>query len=45
VPDWRFEAGDLVVLLGRPEPLVLAEQQLLKKPRATAPMAEKPQPE
>ena len=29
-PDWQFEAGDLVVLLGRPEHLVLAEQKLLK---------------
>jgi CPA2 family monovalent cation:H+ antiporter-2 len=29
-PDWRFEAGDVVVLLGRPEQLVIAEQRLLK---------------
>jgi CPA2 family monovalent cation:H+ antiporter-2 len=29
-PDWRFEVGDVVVLLGRPEDLVLAEQKLLK---------------
>jgi CPA2 family monovalent cation:H+ antiporter-2 len=29
-PDWRFEVGDVVVLLGRPEQLVLAEQRLLK---------------
>ncbi len=29
-PDWRFEVGDVVVLLGRPEQLVLAEQKLLK---------------
>jgi CPA2 family monovalent cation:H+ antiporter-2 len=28
--DWRFEAGDVVVLLGRPEQLVIAEQRLLK---------------
>ncbi len=28
-PDWRFESGDVVVLLGRPEPLALAEQRLL----------------
>jgi CPA2 family monovalent cation:H+ antiporter-2 len=28
-PDWRFEAGDVVVLLGRPEQLVTAEQKLL----------------
>jgi monovalent cation:H+ antiporter-2, CPA2 family len=32
-PDvgWRFEAGDAVVLLGRPESLVLAEQKLFKR--------------
>jgi CPA2 family monovalent cation:H+ antiporter-2 len=29
-PDWRFETGDVVVLLGRPEQLVIAEQRLLK---------------
>jgi CPA2 family monovalent cation:H+ antiporter-2 len=31
-PDalWRFETGDVVVLLGRPENLILAEQRLLK---------------
>jgi CPA2 family monovalent cation:H+ antiporter-2 len=29
--DWCFEAGDVVVLLGRPERLVLAEQRLLKR--------------
>jgi len=28
-PDWRFEAGDVVVLLGRPEQLVIAEQKFL----------------
>ena len=28
--DWRFEAGDVVVLLGRPANLSLAEQKLLK---------------
>jgi len=28
--DWRFEAGDVVVLLGLPENLVLAEQRLLQ---------------
>jgi len=29
--DWRFEAGDAVVLLGRPESLVLAEKRLLER--------------
>ena len=29
-PDWVFEAGDVVVLLGRPANLALAEQRLLK---------------
>ena len=29
-PDYRFEAGDVVVLLGRPENLMLAERRLLK---------------
>jgi monovalent cation:H+ antiporter-2, CPA2 family len=29
--DWRFEAGDVVVLLGRPESLDLAERRLLKR--------------
>jgi CPA2 family monovalent cation:H+ antiporter-2 len=28
--DWRFEPGDVVVLLGRPENLALAEQRLLE---------------
>jgi CPA2 family monovalent cation:H+ antiporter-2 len=28
--DWRFEAGDVVVLLGKPANLALAEQRLLK---------------
>jgi CPA2 family monovalent cation:H+ antiporter-2 len=28
-PDWVFEAGDVVVLLGRPEDLAMAEQRLL----------------
>ena len=28
-PDWCFEGGDVVVLLGRPEQLALAEQRLL----------------
>ncbi len=28
--DWRFEPGDVVVLLGRPESLALAEQTLLR---------------
>jgi CPA2 family monovalent cation:H+ antiporter-2 len=28
-PDWRFEAGDAVVLLGRPEDLAVAEGKLL----------------
>jgi len=32
-PDatWRFEAGDVVVLLGKPESLLLAEKRLLKR--------------
>jgi CPA2 family monovalent cation:H+ antiporter-2 len=32
-PDgsWRFEAGDVVVLLGKPESLALAEQRLLER--------------
>jgi monovalent cation:H+ antiporter-2, CPA2 family len=42
-PEWVFEAGDLVVLLGRPEHLAQAEQTLLAKPRPNA--AGKPQPE
>ena len=29
-PDWVFETGDVVVLLGRPAHLALAEQRLLK---------------
>jgi len=29
-PDWVFESGDVVVLLGRPANLSLAEQRLLK---------------
>ncbi len=29
-PEWRFETGDVVVLLGRPEQLAVAEQKLLK---------------
>jgi CPA2 family monovalent cation:H+ antiporter-2 len=29
-PDWRFEVGDVVVLLGRPAELALAEQRLLR---------------
>jgi CPA2 family monovalent cation:H+ antiporter-2 len=29
-PDWVFESGDIVVLLGRPEELSLAEQKLLQ---------------
>ena len=28
--DWRFEAGDVVVLLGLPENLALAERRLLQ---------------
>ena len=28
-PDWRFEAGDAVVLLGRPDRLSMAENKLL----------------
>ncbi|MCC6193575.1 MAG: cation:proton antiporter [Burkholderiales bacterium] len=28
--DWRFEAGDVVILLGRPEALVTAERRLLR---------------
>ncbi len=31
--DFRFEAGDVVVLLGRPESLLLAEHRLLKRDR------------
>jgi CPA2 family monovalent cation:H+ antiporter-2 len=30
-PGWVFEAGDVVVLLGLPEQLALAEQQLLRR--------------
>jgi len=33
-PDWRFETGDVVVLLGRPEHLAVAEQRILNKARA-----------
>jgi CPA2 family monovalent cation:H+ antiporter-2 len=29
--DWRFEAGDAVVLLGRPESLLVAERRLLER--------------
>jgi CPA2 family monovalent cation:H+ antiporter-2 len=29
-PDWRFEPGDVVVLLGAPELLALTEQKMLK---------------
>jgi len=29
-PDWRFESGDVVVLLGRPEALTTAEEKLLR---------------
>jgi CPA2 family monovalent cation:H+ antiporter-2 len=29
-PDWMFESGDVVVLLGRPEDLAVAEQKLLQ---------------
>jgi CPA2 family monovalent cation:H+ antiporter-2 len=29
-PDWQFETGDIVVLLGRPESLLDAEQVLLR---------------
>ena len=28
-PDWAFESGDVIVLLGRPEDLALAELRLL----------------
>jgi len=28
--DWQFEAGDTVVLLGRPGPIATAEHRLLK---------------
>jgi CPA2 family monovalent cation:H+ antiporter-2 len=28
-PDWRFEPGDVVVLLGKPEALLVAERRLL----------------
>jgi CPA2 family monovalent cation:H+ antiporter-2 len=30
LPEWVFESGDIVVLLGRPEELSLAEQKLLQ---------------
>ncbi len=30
-PDWVFEEGDVVVLLGRPENLALAERRLLRE--------------
>ena len=30
-PDYRFEAGDIVVLLGRPENLARAERRLLRE--------------
>ena len=33
-PEWRFEAGDIVVLLGRPEHLAQAEQRLLRSAKA-----------
>jgi CPA2 family monovalent cation:H+ antiporter-2 len=29
-PEWRFEAGDVVVVLGRPENLAIAEARLLE---------------
>jgi CPA2 family monovalent cation:H+ antiporter-2 len=29
-PEWVFEEGDVVVLLGRPEYLSIAEQKLLE---------------
>jgi CPA2 family monovalent cation:H+ antiporter-2 len=29
-PDWVFEPGDVVILLGRPEGIALAEQRLLE---------------
>jgi CPA2 family monovalent cation:H+ antiporter-2 len=29
-PEYRFEAGDVLVLLGRPEDLMLAERKLLR---------------
>ena len=29
-PEYRFEAGDVLVLLGRPEDLTLAERKLLR---------------
>jgi CPA2 family monovalent cation:H+ antiporter-2 len=32
-PDWVFEEGDVVVLLGRPEDLAVAEHTLLKRQR------------
>jgi len=28
--DWRFEAGDVVVLLGKPGPIAVTEQKLLR---------------
>ena len=33
--DYRFEAGDVVVLLGRPENLAVAEQRLVARLTAT----------
>jgi CPA2 family monovalent cation:H+ antiporter-2 len=29
-PEWRFESGDVIVLLGRPEDLAIAEMRLLE---------------
>jgi CPA2 family monovalent cation:H+ antiporter-2 len=36
-PEWVFEEGDVLVLLGRPENLAIAEQKLLERPRERTP--------
>ena len=36
-PEWRFDVGDVVVLLGRPENLLLAEELLLRGRRRPPP--------
>ena len=44
--DWRFEAGDVVVLLGRPGTSIAAEQRLLRglKGRSVQRRASTPNP-
>jgi CPA2 family monovalent cation:H+ antiporter-2 len=37
--DWRFEAGDVVILLGRPEDLLVAEERVLRVRDRKAPAA------